>query len=369
MLNCSIAVADRNSMYVDQIIAGFTLLAKEKQLTFTLEEKPDLKKEFFHSAVIEVLVGGKRVIYDLTDGYNNYPSFNAIDNMLDNVDFYFRASFRESFHANMRNKDKIFVLAPRYHVTCKDSPLNAVNFKSILLNRDISEAKKLARKLPFFKTSLKNLYMDAFETAPPTAKDPKIFFYTRLWDPAIASSYSSQNTDLDGFSVEERIERKREEYAKISELRSGLVRALKKEFGSHFIGGVVPDDFSQKYCPDLLGSENLSKRKNYTKQMHSAQICVNTQGTHNCWNFSFGEELAASRAIITEQPFYLAPVNLIENRNFYTYDSIDSCIEKVNRLFTNGELLSDMMQKNREYYLNHLRPDSYVKDTLEIILR
>lgn len=29
MLNCSIAVADRNSMYVDQIIAGFTLLAKE----------------------------------------------------------------------------------------------------------------------------------------------------------------------------------------------------------------------------------------------------------------------------------------------------------------------------------------------------
>ena len=103
--------------------------------------------------------------------------------------------------------------------------------------------------------------------------------------------------------------------------------------------------------------------------MHSAQICVNTQGTHNCWNFSFGEELAASRAIVTEQPFYSIPAYLSENINFYTYDSIDSCIEKVNRLFTNGELLSDMMQKNREYYLNHLRPDRYVKDTLEIILR
>ncbi len=88
MLNCSIAVADRNSMYVDQIIAGFTLLAKENHLTFTLAEKPDLKKEFFHSAIIEVLVDGKGVIYDLIDGYNNYPSFKAIDDMLDNVDFY-----------------------------------------------------------------------------------------------------------------------------------------------------------------------------------------------------------------------------------------------------------------------------------------
>ncbi|MBQ6381828.1 MAG: hypothetical protein IJJ41_09575 [Clostridia bacterium] len=364
MIQCTLNVADKHSMYMEQIVAGFTLLQKQGKVTFAFSEKPQLAKEFYHSAIIELLIGGKRVIYDLTDGYNNFPTFSAIDEMLDNVDIYYKASIREEFHRGFRNAAKIKVLAPRYRVTCSSSPLNKIAFGSILRG-DTSEAKRLLRKLPFVKNAQQNWHIKEFEAQPIVGAQPKVFFYTRLWDPAIASGYSSVNTDLDGTDVEERIRTKSAEYEEVSALRAGLVRTLKKELGASFIGGVAPDAFSEKYCPDLVGGVNMSSRKDYTRNLQSAEICVNTQGTHHCWNFSFGEELAAARAIITEKPFYQTPDYLEEGVNFYTYDSIETCVEKAVALLEDRQLLENMMVANHDYYQNHLRPDKLVWDTIK----
>ena len=208
-------------------------------------------------------------------------------------------------------------------------------------------------------------FVSQFEAEPVKADSPKVFFYTRLWDPSIASCRSSQNVDLDGGSVEDRIAQKNKEYQELSDLRASLVKSLKIEFGKRFVGGLAPSAYVMANYPDLVGSD-ISRRADYTRAMHSAEICVNTQGTHGCYNFSFGEALASSRAIITEQPMYKVPPFLEIGKNFDTYYSVDDCLEKVTRLFEDGDMLYEMMLANRDYYMNHLRPDKYVLDCLSI---
>lgn len=139
---------------------------------------------------------------------------------------------------------------------------------------------------------------------------------------------------------------------------------MKKEFGLLFIGGLAPDDFLRKYYAELDGEEDMSRRKAYTRNMHRAEICVNTQGTHHCWNFSFGEELEASRAIVTEKPFYEIPNYLQEEKNFLLYSDINKCVEQVHCLMTDREKLYEMYA-NKKYYENHLRPDCLVWDTIK----
>ena len=353
----------KNNMYMHQIAAGFTMLMAEKKYDVIFSEKASLVDEFYHSAIIEVCVKNKRIIYDLSDGYNNYPSFSALDRMLDNVDVYFKATIKRSFHNGFRNASKIKEIPPRYNVTCRNSWVNTVDIKEIFGKNGKTELRRIYDRLPCSKHWIGLYYDKAYEMEPMINDDPMVFFYTRLWDPAIASSKSSQNVDLDGGDVQSRIEQKKEEYSEITKLRAGLVRALKNEFGIRFLGGVAADNFSQKYCPDLLGSD-MSSRKKYTELLHKADICINTQGTHKCWNFSFGEEIAASKAIITEQPFYEVPAHMAVGTNFLTYTSIDECIQQANLLYKNKEALIRMMNANRSYYLSYLRPDRYVENSI-----
>lgn len=370
MLHCDVSVANRRSMYVEQIIAGYILLEKMGQIRLQLHEKPELKKEFYHDAIIETVLDHRiRIVYDLTDGYNNYPSFRSFDDMLDQVDILFKASCHEGFHSTLRNRDKIVPLAPRYRTTIRNSWANRADFRKCIKG-DRSEIKTFLRNaIPFSENSTRNHYLKRFEAKAIPHKDTKIFFFTRLWDPGIASSYSSQNVDLDGSDVKDRIQAKKEEYAAISKLRASIVKALKQEYGSSFIGGLAPTDYAIRTYPDLVGTTEMARRTKYTANMHRADICVNTQGTHGCYNFSFGEELAASRAIVTEKPIYQTPPFLHEGVNYYTYTSVDECLQKVAFLFEHPAAMLEMMQKNESYYQEHLRPDRLVHDTLDFALR
>ena len=365
-MKCNVNVVNRNSIYVHQIVAGFTMLSSYLDLEIVYSEKPILSKEFFHEAIIELEIENKRVIYDLTDGYNNYPSFADFDKTLNMVDYYFKTNINRSFHQGAINDFKIKGLAPRYNVTCAHSWADHIDIAN-LFRLDKREVRRLYDKLPLSKQWFDLYNYKKYEMNPIPSLEPKVFFYTRLWDPSIASAKSSKNKDLDGKDVSDRIKNKREEYEKVSALRSGLVRTLKKEFGNRFIGGIAPDSYSMKAYPELLGV-NISGRKEFTRSMHHADICVNTQGTHKCWNFSFGEEVAASRAIITEKPFYENPIFLEEGKNYLTYNTVDDCVSQVYDLLSDRQKLTKMMEDNREYYLSHLRPDKYVLDSLNIVL-
>lgn len=362
MQTITVNVAHRGTAYCRQIVAGFEMLSQQGMLQVHFNETPELKNRTNHE--IEILVDGKRIVCDLSDGYNNFTSFESFDLLLDDVDFFFKACNKQEYNVCLRNAGKVHTLAPRYAATIPGSWNEKFALTQLKKTGLTSFAKEMLWHIPGTKHAISDYYYDRFEKeAAIDNSEPKVFFYTRLWDPSIASPASSQNMDLDGKTVEERIKTKNQEYLELSQLRAELVRGLKREFKSRFVGGIAPEPYTIKNYPDLLG-EDLSKRRVYTKAMHSAEICVNTWGTHKCFNFSFGEELAASRAIVTQKPFYDIPDYLNENENFLSYSTIDECIQQVAVLFDDKTKIEEMMEKNRAYYLSYLRPDKYVLDIL-----
>ena len=76
--------------HVGQIITGFLML---KQQGWDVEIKNCVKgpESFFHGMpMIRAEYRGKRIVYDLGDGYNIYDDIQA---GLDDCDFYFKRSF------------------------------------------------------------------------------------------------------------------------------------------------------------------------------------------------------------------------------------------------------------------------------------
>ncbi|MBO5569965.1 MAG: hypothetical protein J6A79_13680 [Clostridia bacterium] len=363
MKHYEVNVAARGSSYMNQIIAGFTILSQQEKLTVSFRERRSLADEFYQNGIVEILSDGKRIICDLADGYNNFPSLSCFEECVGTADFYFKANCKAGFHHSLHNKEKILPLAPRYAATIRNSWNNAIDLKKT--NVGLQLAKELLWHIPGTRHAISDYYYDRFEEEPRIVnKQAKVFFYTRLWDPSIASGKSSKNIDIDGKTEKERIEKKAEEYLELSQLRADLVKALKTEFGNRFVGGIAPDSYTVKAFSELLGPD-LSQRRVYTAQMHSSEICVNTWGTHKCFNFSFGEELASSRAIVSQRAFYDLPAHLTEGMNFQSYDSVEGCIQIVHHLMEHPEAVARMMQNNREYYIQHLRPDSYVLDILK----
>lgn len=59
MIQCEIAVANKNSIYMHQIITGFASLEKSGKLKYTIKEDRALEKEFYHNAIIELKFKGR----------------------------------------------------------------------------------------------------------------------------------------------------------------------------------------------------------------------------------------------------------------------------------------------------------------------
>ena len=368
MLNCELTFDTFIPGEAHQILVGYMLLEKKGKLHIDKCDINSMVQDKYHPyGVVEVKINNEIiVVYDTNDGYSKFTSFSQFDDILDHVDFYFKGDNKASFHINMKNKQKVYPLGPRYCVYTSGDVLNRIIWKDVFKLK-ITELKHLLWKIPYTKHAECDYYYQKFECEPNyNIKNPNVFFYTRLWDPSNSSVDSSYNEDLDGKTPNERWQTKRNEVMELSNLRAGLVRALKKEFGKSFIGGIKPEPYAIKNYPELIGNVNMSKRRDYTKNLHLGDICVNTRGTHNCWNFSFGEELAASKAIITQQPYYDVPHFLEEGINFLTYDNIDDCLAKAIQLYNDHDRIIKMMEANKNFYNNHLRPDMLVADTLDI---
>lgn len=362
---CELAIANLNSLYSHQIITGFMMLQEQGLLKYTISENNILVKEFSQECIVECIINNKRIIYDLADGYNNFTSFKAFDNMLDNVDVYFKRSVRKDYHKELRNRKKIKVLGFGLFITFPGIFMN----KHWIGNRSVKEHLSLfARETPYLHNSFRNSYLDALIYPPQINSAKRVFFYTRLWDPKQASARSSQNVDLDG-ETPDRIKKKAEEFAAISAMRANCVRELKKEFGGNFVGGVVRSPYAEQSYPDIIVDSEISKRDKYTKAMQSADICITTRGTHHCFSWSFTEGIMASKGLVTEKPFYALPSHFHEGINFLAYTTPQNCVEKARSLYDNDNTLYKMMEANQDYYQNHLRPDKMIKSTLEYIAK
>lgn len=327
--------------HMGQIITGFLML-KEQGWDVDIINNVHGPKNFYHGMpMIRAEYRGKRITYDLGDGYN-IP--NDIQICLDNSDFCFKRSFSAKKNQAMLRgyEDKMFPLGLYFRVTHPKSPINEPLWKALL-------------KLFMGKASARYFVPDVFEGKPePEAGRPtRILFLTQLW-----------NDHEPGFSEEENAER-----TYINQMRIDIIRALRERYGDTFIGGLNDNALSRSWAPDLIMPAEYTERKRYLKLVHSCDICIGSMGLFESIGGKTGEYVAAAKAIVNERLHYSVTGDFAEGVHYLPFETVEECLAAVQKLVEDADLRMAMKKANAVYYSKYLRPDVLVKNTLELVDR
>lgn len=316
-----------------QIVTGFLLL-KEQGWDVEIENFERKEHPFRDRPVVLAEYRGKRLLYDLWDGYQ---APELMRECLGWSDFYFKRSFSEKQNRKFFPVDlgKIQPLGFNYHVTHKKNPINEPIWKEKL--------KPLQGRAPD-----KYFTPEVFEgKAERKSEQPKILFLTRLWDKAPGLL--------------------QDELEFINQTRIEIVRTLRKNYADAFVGGLNDLPISRQLAPDLIMPAKLTERRKYLKQLHTCDICIGTMGLHASIGWKTGEYVAAAKAIVHDKLQYAVTGDFAAGKNYLEFTTARECIDAVDRLVQDPEKLYRMKQANEEYYGQYLRPDKLVKNSLELV--
>lgn len=321
-----------------QTVTGFLMLKEAGCNVKIIDDARNASNPFHGLPVIQVEYQGKKIIYDHWDGY---PSPDTMKACLDWADFYFKRSFSDEKNALLFPEDvgKMFPLGFNYHVTLKKSPMNDPFLKSLA-------------KYILGKNQSSYFTPEVFEGTPSApAPVPNIIFCTRLWDPEDPSISTALQ----------------QERNVINDTRISIIRSLKQQYGSAFIGGLNDDPVSRKTAPDLIIPQQMTDRKHYLKALHRCDICIGSMGLHESIGWKTAEYVAAAKAIVNETFHYRVPGDFLPGKNYLPYHTAEECLAAVRKLVNDPQLLLEMKVANHQYYLKYLRPDVLVSNTLEIV--
>lgn len=313
--------------HLSQIITGYIMLNK-KQCRFYDDSGAELYP--YHSAFVLVEYQGKTLIYDMLDGYQ-YPEM--IQYYLNNSDFYFKRSYSnaENHKLNLKNVQRMYPLGFNYHVSYRGHFLDKPNWK-----------ENIKRCLRIENNQYSSTYFtpQRFETIPSyKTQKIKVLFMTRLWTGE----------------------------KQINDMRIMLIRELKRLTGIEFIGGIADTGPARELAPELIVPNALTNRKYYVKTMRKCDICIGTTGLHGSIGWKTGEYVAASKAIIHEKMMYTVPGDFSDGKNYLSFSTCEECLNALGMLINDPQKMFEMKCANEKYYLEYLRPDVMIRNTLKIV--
>ena len=322
--------------HISQILTGFLTL-RDQGWPVTLEDRSRDRTHPFHGLpVVLAQYRGKRLLYDLWDGYQDTPD---MEKGLAWCEVYFKRSF-----CSERNRtlfplyaDKIHPLGFNYHVTHRRSPIGEPGWKAL--------AKNLLGRAPdrYFTP-------EVFEGKARQPESPRILFLTRLWD------------DRDPTQPPE----KNRERTQINRIRIEIIRTLRERYGGNFLGGLNDGALSEKLAPDLILPARYTERKHYIRLLHDSDICIGSMGLHESIGWKTGEYVAAAKAIVNETFRYRVPGDFREGVNYLPFETAEDCVRAVDTLAGDLQALCAMERANEAYYRQYLRPDMLARNTLEL---
>lgn len=331
MVEVTINIPERTP-HLCQVLTGFILLEKEGRLHLNIKSDASLPT----TSMAEAVIGGKRLAFDMADGYN-FADPAKIDKYLDICDFYFKRSFSEEFNKKLfqNHADKIHRWGFNYLITCDGNDY---------FNKNPEKKPLEIMNLIRGRKPLKYFTFDRFEALPDKKDKPQILFMTRLW-----SSTQTSSKKLEALNT----------------MRIEIVKALRNEYPNSSIAGIYDGELAREMCPELILPKKLTRRDQYLETMKRSDICIGSTGLHGSIGWKTGEYIAASRAVINERFCYEVTGDFEPEKNYLDFESVDKCIADVELLFGNSDLLYEMKKQNRNYYLNYLRPDIQVLNSLK----
>ncbi|MGN0634732.1 MAG: glycosyltransferase [Acutalibacteraceae bacterium] len=340
-------------LHLYPILAGFASLRRKGAMQVRWERLHPSDADVLPYNMLEVVgEDGKRLIFDMNDGYENLlqekadmvPFYNGL---LDRCDLFFKRSFDGQRNALLCAPEKMRRTPPNFLVTL---PHNPAHFP-VPCDPNREKIKKLIRMLPgsqYYNGHI--LEKNIFDT-PRLSEKPRILFMARLWDPA--GDFPGQLTPA----------MQQERYA-INESRASCIRLLRDAFGENFCGGVAPSAFSQKeYADVVLENEGLSHKNAYLAFMKQFDIHIATMGLHGSTGWKFAEYLAASKAVVCEPLCYESAGGLADGTHYLSFADGDACVRQVQTLMDGDRRLA-MMQANHAYAEQYMRCEAFVRYAL-----
>ena len=341
------ATVTTGSVHTFHILTGLILLQREGVLDLKIGRKPPNKEHAPSAHMVEAVLNDRvRIAYDLSDnGYNLDPESASTRSYLDGVDYYFKRSYKPELHKHFSRTARIHPLGLCFVITTKHHLFN-------LLGEGGRSLSGMARNIAKWAAGYYRPYaLEGYEDIPRRIPDGPILFATQAWDP-----YGDHGQRYSEDHVAERIE--------INNMRVECIRLLRQEFGSRFVGGLVPSAYSVKHYPEDILPSDMSKKANFLQLVKQAGICVTTMGLHQSNGWKLGEYVAASKAIVSERLRYVVPGDFSHGRNYLEFDDPQECVGRVAQLISDTPTREEMQVSNYHYYHHHLRPDRLVLNTL-----
>lgn len=282
------------------------------------------------------------------DLHDRSDRFNTM--LIERCDYYFKRSYYgpdlSSLPAQFQQKIHPFGL----NYACRSWRSTSRVLRKIaprLMAELLRAPHRLPERLRREKTGLYHYLVTAdakdFECGPQESLTPTILFQTRVYLPE--EIYPDDPDE-------------------INEGRVAIVRALRKEFGESFRGGLVPTPYARERYPDAV-SDQSSRQVNYIALGKQSLIGIYTRGLCHSLAFKLPEYLAAAKCIVSERLRNQLPVPLVEGEHYLSFATPEQCVEQCANLLQNSELAADMRQQAWKYYQAEVKPFSHLKNCLQ----
>lgn len=350
-----------NSYYASQIYSGLFDLAASGEIALRYVAKPHEyirerswgKARNSRIAYIEIIDNDRNLIkvcYDMLDG----PEIISLSG-LEKCDVYFKRSYSREYTFEDNDiwekdhpewKDKVqpyglnFPSSSQHEFHELRKTLIFIHANRLYRHHPAEALHMIARAVLRKKATINPLV----EIPPETKAEPLILYQTRLFEPS-SDEY-------------------RDEVENLNITRVNLVRALKKEFGCRFRGGLIPNKQTEGKYNDLLTSEDTS-REGFFKLNKACLIVVFTRGKRQSTGWRLPEHLAMSRCIVSQPLAYQLPDPLVDGKNYILFNNPDECISACYKILTNEDLAQQMRIDNFNYYQNYVKPSSLIRNTIE----
>lgn len=321
--------------HFSQLLAGLEFLNKEDQISVEYKLEPGK----YPGDVFKVEVNGLKVFFDLAD------NSDIKKEIYEEADFYVK---RMLLKTDYENSEKLIPYGLYYPVYFSNPSLKYLFLKDRSFLKYSLKYWKSVSALFNLKDGISVNELRKMESDP--AEGDQIIFRARLWDP------SNNPTQW-----------KKEERIILNQQRVEINRALKRNFGSKFTGGILKNEYSEKVCPDLVLCGDDYHRKSYIKILKTTSIGIVNQGLEGSVGAKFGEYVANGLAILTTPIAQIVLPGFEEGKNYITYTTTEECIEKVEELMQNSTLRKRLQENNKNFYTEFLHPGKKILRILDQI--
>ena len=99
------------------LVTGFLILQEQGKISLSWEIDEKNRKRFPYLPLLGVYAEGKRILFDMADGYGMSPK--ELAQAVEQSDYYFRRSFSKTYNQKLdaKQQEKMHPLGFHYHVS------------------------------------------------------------------------------------------------------------------------------------------------------------------------------------------------------------------------------------------------------------